>query len=119
VQFVADRVEVAPGSAGVHVGRLYTAPTGEGTWWEFVAVCRRVEGCRGEYEFVVDLRSGGASRRVVHRRALDLPSLGQRKVAWLDPERYAVEAVDRVTISSLTPPPDPAAAPTSPPRAAY
>lgn len=115
VQFVADRVEVAPGSAGVLVGRLYTAPVVEGTWWEFVAVCHQLEGCRGEYEFTVDLRSGGSAKRVVHRRTLDLPSLGQRKVAWLEPGRYAVETVERVTITLLSPPPDPAVTP----RAAY
>ncbi len=117
-RFAADRVELAPGGAAVHVGRLYTSPEPEGTWWEFVAVCQQVSGCRGEYEFVIDFRSAGATRQISHRRELDLPSLGQVKVAWVERGRYSVESVDRITVRAPAPPTGPAATP-APRRSAY
>ena len=94
-------VKVTTDGPRIAVGRLYASPERMGTWWEFTVICKQVEGCHDELEFQIEYREGGHAGRVTHRRVVDLPSLGQMKIRFMERQQHAVDAVDSVTVHSL------------------
>jgi len=101
VPVVVSRLKVSSPDLKVGIGKLYAAPERDGTWWEFVIVCQELEGCHGELELDLAYTENGRAGHVTHREALDLPSLGQRKVRFIERPRHPVEAVEGVTVRLL------------------
>ena len=95
---VVASVKVTSPDLKVGIGRLYVAPERDGTWWEFVVVCRELKGCRGELEFDIAYLVGDRTGHTLHRQAVDLPSLGQKKIRFMERPRHKVESVEGVSV---------------------
>ena len=101
VSLFVPGVAVTSDGPRVAIGKLYVGPERTGTWWEFTVVCQEINGCHNDVEFEIDYREGGHAGRVTHRRVVDLPSLGQMKIRFMERQQHPVDAVDRVTVHSL------------------
>ena len=98
---VVAKLRVSSPDIKLGVGKLYAVPERNGTWWEFVLVCQELKGCHGELELDLAYSAGGKAGLTTRRVTVDLPSLGQQKVRFIERPRHAVDAVEGVTVRLL------------------
>lgn len=95
---VVPSVTVTSPDLRVRIGNLYVAPERDGTWWDFTVVCQELRGCRGELEFDIAYLAGGRTGHTLHRRAIDLPSLGQKRIRFVEQPRHKVDSVEGISV---------------------
>jgi len=115
---VVGSVKVTSPDLRVGIGRLYVAPERDGTWWEYVVICRELKGCRGELEFDIAYVVGDQTAHTLHRQAVDLPSLGQKKIRFIERPRHKVDSIEGISVR-LVPHEKPDTSPAPPRRIGY